>query len=383
MARDVIFSADQTKAEPGFRAMFFKPDGTPLKAGDSVYAKPLAALMESLGDHPAERFYRGDVATQITTYMKAHGGLITAQDLADYRPVWREPLHLGYRGYEIYTMPPPSSGGVVLEMLAMLAPGHLEGLGLNSPPYLAQLTEVMREGFIDRDQYADPAFVKVPIGELLSTAHIAEGRRNALHHGAAPAVMAAHDHGTTNFCVIDKAGNVVDVTTTINTIFGAKIMVPEIGLILNDEMDDFAVAPGVPNAFKLVQAEANAVAPGKRPLSSMSPLIATRGGRPMLVAGGSGGPTIISGVLQVALDTLDFRMEAEAAVSAPRIHHQATPATVFVEKSIPAQTTEALGKMGYPTKVVPELGAVSAIRITPNELQGGFDPRKGGGAVGN
>src|SRR5258708_1359307 len=158
--------------------------------------------------------------------MKAHGGLVTAADLANYRTVWREPLHLGYRGYEIYTMPPPSSGGVVLEMLAMLAPGHLEGLGFNSPPYLAQLTEVMREGFVDRDKYADPAFVKVPITQLLSPAHIAEARRIALHRERDPEVTAAHDHGTSNFCVVDRAGNVVDVTTTVNTIFGAKITVP-------------------------------------------------------------------------------------------------------------------------------------------------------------
>ena len=383
MARDVSIAADQIKLDPGFRATFFAPDGTPLKAGATVHAPKLAALMETLGDHPAERFYRGDVATQINDYMRAHGGLVSSADLLDYHPVWREPIHLGYRGYDLYTMPPPSSGGVVLEMLGMLALGHLDGLGLNSAPYLAQLTEVMRQGFGDRDQYADPAFAKVPIVDLLSPAHIAEARRKALNHEATPQVTAAHDHGTTNFCVVDKAGDVVDVTTTVNTIFGAKIMVPALGLILNDEMDDFAVAPGVPNAFKLVQAEANAVAPGKRPLSSMSPLIATRNGKPVLVAGASGGPTIITGVVQVALDTLDFRMDAQAAISAPRIHHQATPATVLIEQSLPETTTEVLTKMGYPIKVVPELGAVSAIRITPNDLQGGYDPRKGGAAVGD
>jgi gamma-glutamyltranspeptidase / glutathione hydrolase len=222
----------------------------------------------------------------------------------------------------------------------------------------------------------------VRVTDLLSPTHIAEARRNALHHTPEPNVTEAHDHGTSNFCVVDQAGNVVDVTTTINTIFGAKRMIPDLGLILNDEMDDFAIAPGVPNAFKLVQAEANAVAPGKRPLSSMSPLIATRNGKPALVEGGSGGPTIITGVVQVALDALDFRMDAQAAVSAPRIHHQATPTTVFVEKAISDDAIKALAKMGYQLKIVPELGAVSAIRIMPNDLQGGFDPRKGGAAVG-
>jgi gamma-glutamyltranspeptidase/glutathione hydrolase len=383
MERDVGFAAAQVKQDPGFRATFFNPDGTPHKAGDTIYAKDLANLMESLGNNPTREFYRGRIATAIANYMKAHGGIVTAEDLASYRPVWREPIQLGYRGYELYTIPPPSSGGVVLEMLGMLAPGHLTGFGLNSPAYLAQLIEVMREGFIDRDEYADPAFVTVPVAQLLSPAHLAAAREAALHQHRAPQVSVAHDHGTSNFCVVDRAGDVVDVTTTVNTIFGAKIMVPEFGLILNDEMDDFQIAPNVPNAYKLVQAEANEIAPGKRPLSSMSPLIAMRGERPALAAGGSGGPTIITGVVQVALDMLDFKMGAEAAVSAPRIHHQAEPATVFVEQGISAKTTEALDQMGYQTKNVPELGAVTAIGIRPGSLEGGYDPRKGGAAVGN
>jgi len=383
MARDVTLSADLIKQDLGLRAAFFHPDGTPMKAGETVYAKPLAAMLESLGDNPADRFYRGDVAKQINEYMMAHGGLVRSADLIDYHPIWRDPLHLRYREYDLYTMPPPSSGGVVLEMLGMLAPGHLDALGLNSPPYLAQLTEVMRQGFIDRDQYADPAFARVPIAELLSPEHIAESRHKALHNETSPSVTEAHDHGTSNFCVVDKAGNIVDVTSTINTIFGAKITVPDIGLILNDEMDDFAVAPGVPNAFKLIQAEANAIAPGKRPLSSMSPLIALRHGKPALVEGGSGGPTIITGVVQVALNTLDFDLNAQAAVANPRIHHQAVPPPIIIEKAIPESTTKALANMGYSIKVVPELGAVTAIRIKPNVLQGGFDPRKGGAAVGD
>lgn len=383
MERDVGFASTEIKQDPGFRAMFFDADGTPRKAGNTIYAKDLATLMETLGDHPTHEFYYGKIAKTIASYMATHGGLVTARDLGSYRPVWREPIRLDYRGYDLYTMPPPSSGGVVLEMLGMLAPGHLTGFGLNSPAYLAQLIEVMREGFIDRDQYADPAFVKVPIAQLLSPSHLAIARAAALHAHSTPQVSVAHDHGTSNFCVVDKDGNVVDVTTTVNTIFGAKIMVPEIGLILNDEMDDFSVAPETPNAYKLIQSEANAIAPGKRPLSSMSPLIAMRDGRPVMVAGGSGGPTIITGVLQVALDMLDFKMGAQASVSTPRIHHQAQPVTVFVEKSIGEPVTVALDEMGYQTKTVPELGAVTAIGIGPGALDGGFDPRKGGAAVGN
>ncbi len=382
MARDVTYAADQIKRDPGFAATFFKPNGASFKAGDTVHAKPLAGLMRSLGDDPAQQFYRGKISKQIVSYMQANDGLVTAQDLADYRPVWRDPLHFDYRGYDLYTMPPPSSGGVVLEMLGMLAPGHVEDLGFNSPAYLAQLIQIMHMGFIDRDSYADPAFVKVPIGQLLSPAHLAQARKIALHGHAMPPLTAAHDHGTSNFCVVDKYGNIVDVTTTVNTIFGAKIMIPALGLILNDEMDDFAIAPGVPNAFKLVQAKANEIEPGKRPLSSMSPLIAMRHGAPVMVAGGSGGPTIITGVAQLALDLLDFRMEAQHAVEAPRIHHQAEPVTVFAEKALDPKTIAALTQMGFQMKVVPELGAVTAIKISPGDLDGGFDPRKGGAALG-
>jgi len=384
MARDVSLTSDTIAHDAGFRAVFFNKGGLPLKAGDTVYDPDLATFMERLADQPAKIFYHGAVATEIAAYMKQRGGLVTAQDLADYAPVWREPIHIAHHGYEVYTMPPPSSGGVVLEILGMFGAGHIDGLGVDSPPYLAQLIELMRQGFIDRDQYGDPAFVKVPVTYLLSPAHLAEARASALHReGEEPSPAAAHDHGTSNFAVVDKAGNVVDVTTTINTIFGAEMMVPGLGLMLNNEMDDFSVAPGVPNAFKLIGAKANEIAPGKRPLSSMSPLIALRHGRPAFVSGGSGGPTIITGVAQVTLDSLDFGRTAEQAVAEPRIHYQGAPDVVFIEASVPPQTTDELRRMGYKVRTVPEVGAVDAISIRPGDLRGAFDPRKGGGAVGN
>jgi gamma-glutamyltranspeptidase/glutathione hydrolase len=384
LAREVAVAAPKMARDAGLLAIFFDTGGAPLKAGATIHDPTLAKLMERLGDDPVKNFYHGAVAGEITAYMREQGGLVTGQDLADYAPVWRDPIHLPYRGYEVYTMPPPSSGGVVLEILGMIESGHTGGLGVDSPPYLARLIELMRQGFVDRAEYADPAFVNVPLARLLSPAHIAQARERALHHPAAPqAATAAHDHGTSNFCVVDKAGNVVDVTTTINLVFGAKMMVPGLGLILNDEMDDFSVAPGVPNAFKLVQAKANEIAPGKRPLSSMSPIIVTQDRRPVLVAGASGGPLIISGVVQVAVDVLDFGLTPEEAVAQPRIHQQAEPETVFVGPAMPAKTTRALEQMGYRTKIIPELGAVTAIRIAPGNLRGAFDPRKGGSAVGD
>jgi gamma-glutamyltranspeptidase / glutathione hydrolase len=383
MADDIRLTANKIAQDPGLRSLFFGPDGVALKAGSIAYNRNLATLLESLGDDPAERFYHGPVAQQIAAFLRSKGGLITTTDLAEYHPVWRDPIRISYRGYKVYTMPPPSSGGVVLEILAMLDSAPVAGLGADSPPYLARLIQFMKQGFIDREQYADPAYVPVPVLRLLSPAHIAEARDRALHHGMAPGIIAAHDHGTSNFCVVDRYGNVVDVTTTINTIFGAKLAVPTLGLILNDEMDDFTTAPGVPNAFKLVQAAANEIAPGKRPLSSMSPLIALKGSEPAFVAGGSGGPTIITGVSQVMLNQLDFHLSPERAVDEPRVHDQDIPNVVFVEAAMPAKTIAALAKMGFRVKSAPELGAVNTMAISPAGVSGAFDSRKGGGVAGD
>jgi gamma-glutamyltranspeptidase/glutathione hydrolase len=280
-------------------------------------------------------------------------------------------------------MPPPSSGGVVLEMLGVLESGHLAGLGINSPPYLARLIEVMRQGFIDRARYADPAFVGVDVQRMLSDSHIVELRSRAMHRNAprAPAA-AAHDHGTSNLLVADRFGNVVAITTTINTVFGVKVSVPALGILLNDEMDDFGIAPGVPNAYHLEGERANEIRPGKRPLSSMAPMIVTKQGRPFMTTGGSGGPTIISGVLQVTLNILDFHLDPARAVADPRIHEQAVPDVVIVEEAIAPATRTALEQMGYKLKVVPALGAVNAITLAPGNIHGAYDPRKGGGAVG-
>jgi gamma-glutamyltranspeptidase / glutathione hydrolase len=383
MADDIRLTAHTISQDPGLRMAFFDEAGAPLKAGAIAQNPPLATLLERLGNEPVNEFYKGRTARQIVDYLTRRGGLLTLNDLADYRPVWRAPISRRYRGYEIYTMPPPSSGGVVLEILGMLEPDQVAVWGVDSPLYLSHLIQVMRQGFIDRADYADPAYVEVPLARLLSARHIAEARTIALHHAGLPAITVAHDHGTSNFCVVDREGNVVVVTTTINTIFGAKMMIQELGLILNDEMDDFTVAPGVPNAFRLVQASANDVAGGKRPLSSMSPLIALKDRRPVLAAGASGGPTIISGIVQVVLNELDFHLDPEYAVANPRVHDQATPDIVLIETSMPARTTAALRQMGYRLKLVPELGAVNTIEFVRGKLRGAFDQRKGGGIAGD
>jgi gamma-glutamyltranspeptidase/glutathione hydrolase len=383
MADDIRLTASKISQDPGFRAVFFDKGGAPLKAGTIAYNRNLAALLEALGNDPVGEFYRGKIAHQLIDYIRENGGLLTLTDLADYRPLWRTPISIRYRGYQVYTMPPPSSGGVVLEILAMMEQERLGALRLNTPPYLARLIQFMRQGFADRSDYGDPAYVKVPLGHLLSGAHVAQARAIALHHPRAAVIAIVPDHGTSNFCVVDREGNVVVVTTTINTIFGSKMMIPQLGLILNNEMDDFTVAPGIPNAFRLVQSAANEVAPGKRPLSSMSPVIALKNGRPVLAAGGSGGPTIISGVVQVLLDELDFHLDPERAVAEPRVHDQGVPDVALVEATLPPQTTAALQQMGYRLKSVPELGAVNTIEIGNDDVRGAFDIRKGGAVASN
>ena len=382
LAGEIAFMAPKLKDDPGLREVFLKPDGSPAAAGDTIYEKKLAATLKRLGDDPVANFYHGDVAAQIAAFMKEHHGLIGSDDLASYRPQWRNPIRCAYRGYEVYAMPPPSSGGVVLEMLGALESGNIAGLGVDSPPYLARLIEVMRQGFIDRAQYADPSFVGVQIEHLLSDSHILELRDRALHKKSPPAPPAAHDHGTTNLLVVDKDGNVVALTTTINTVFGAKMSVPSLGILLNDEMDDFSIAPGVPNAYHLEGERANEIRPGKRPLSSMTPIIVTKDGRPVMTTGGSGGPTIVSGVLQVTLNILDFHLDPASAVAEPRIHEQAAPDVVYVEEGLPAATRSALEQMGYKLKVVPARSATNAITMAPGKIRGAFDPRKGGGALG-
>ena len=388
LAREIAQSADRLRRDPGLKAIFLNSDGSPRKEGQTITNQELAATLQHLGDKPGQAFYHGPIADRIAAYMQAQGGIITTSDLADYKVEWLQPLVGTYRGYDVYTMPPPSSGGgILLEMLEMLAPGTAAGLGVNSAPYLARLIQVMRQGFIDRQGYGDPDFVKVPLQELLSPQHIDKARNEALHRleggpQPTPGVAVAHDHGTSHLCVVDRGGNAVALTTTINTPFGAKMTVPGLGIILNNQMDDFAIAPGVANVYRLAGSAANAIAPGKRPLSSMTPTIVMKQDRPVLVLGGSGGPTITTGVLQVALDVLDFHEDPNQAIGQARIHDQASPDVAAIEQAMPSGTIAALEAMGFKTRSVPMLGAVTAIAISPSGIKGSGDPRKGGAAAG-
>jgi gamma-glutamyltranspeptidase / glutathione hydrolase len=382
LAKEIARTAPDLAHDEGLKAVFLHSDGTPRGEGETITETDLAATLQSLGDNPVENFYHGELAGKIAAFVKDRGGLLTAQDLSAYAPVWRMPLHHDYRGYQIYSMPPPSAGGgMLLEALEILEPGGTPALGLNSPPYLARLVGTMRQIFIDRATfYGDPDFVRVPIGFLLSPARI-DGIRRKAFQIQQPA-EAPRDHGTSHLCVVDRDGNIVSLTTTINTPFGARITVPHTGIILNDEMDDFALAPDIANVYGLRGASPNSIAPGKRPLSSMTPTIVLKSGAPELTLGGSGGPTIVTATLQVLLNVLDFHLDPERAIRSPRIHHQYYPATVLIEQAMPAADRNALAAMGFQVKTLPMLGDEEAIQITGDGYDGAADPRKGGAAVG-
>ena len=393
LAREIAQNLAGLRAAPELARSFLHPDGTPLIAGETLRQPELAATLARIARHGPQAFYRGDIAARIVHSARAAGGVLTQSDLGNYRPTWRTPLQTTYDGDTVYAMPPPSSAGILLEILGMLRGDDLRALGHDSPTYLHLLAEAMKHAFADRAQlYGDPAAVAVPVQRLLSPDNTAALRQRieatrtldqkAYGSAAVGTAAAAHDHGTSHLAVMDDDGNAVACTTTINTGFGSMVVAEGTGIILNNEMDDFATQPGVPNVYGLVGGAANAIAPRKRPLSSMAPIIVAHDGRPVLAAGGSGGPLILSGTLQVLLNVLDFGFDATAAVAAPRIHDQWAPPVLVVEPGVPATTREVLARYGHTVKEVPAMGAIQAVRRDAGVFEGAADPRKGGEAVG-
>jgi gamma-glutamyltranspeptidase/glutathione hydrolase len=316
--------------------------------------------------------------------------VLTVEDLAQYKPVWRDAIVGHFRGHEVWTAPAPAGGLTELETLQILdARPPLGPLGRGSSATDHVIAEALKHAFADRARsLGDPAFVKVLEAKLTSVeyartlaARIGDKTLPPAAYGdkelAGPA-DAPHDHGTSHLCVADGEGNVVALTTTVNLLFGSRIVDPVSGVVLNDEMDDFSAQPGAPNAFGLIGAFANAVAPGKRPLSSMTPTIVTKDGVPILCVGAAGGPTIVSSTVQTIVDVVDFGLDVSAAVSAPRIHAQWMPNAVVVEPDVPRDVIEALEKRGH--KVVPaaSLATVQAVGLSPTRLTAASDPRYGG-----
>ena len=338
----------------------FQKEGAFYREGETFKQPDLAATLTRLQTNGPREFYEGQTARLIAEDMKAHSGLLTAEDLKSYKAVEREVLRGTYRGYDILTMPPPSSGGAaLLEMLNILEPHDLahSGRGTASTDHL--LVESMRRAFADRSEFmGDPDFVRVPVKELISKTYAAEVSRSLDLQHATPSARIGHGQPlaqarrespqTTHFSVVDREGNAVSNTYTLNMAYGSGVTVKGAGFLLNDEMDDFTSKPGIPNGFRLIQGEANAIAPRKRPLSSMTPTIVVKGGKLFLVIGSPGGPTIINTVLQVILNVVDHKMNIAQAIAAPRLHHQWLPDTLRVETNgMTPDVFAALKAMGH------------------------------------
>lgn len=384
LRRDIDRTRALAGADAGLRATFLNPDGSMPEPSFRVVQPDLATTLTAVAAHGRDAFYAGPTSRAIADTVAARGGVLTVADLAAYRPIWRTPLFAEMRGRRVMTFPPPGGGAVVLTIVGQLASDDLPVAMRDAGPWAHLLAGAMAQGFADRAQwYGDPDATTIPVDALLAP-HRLHALRARLDPDRVvePIVTLVADAGTAHVSVIDADGNAAAITTTINTGFGAGIMVPGTGIVLNDEMDDFALAAGVANAYGLTGNAANLLAPGKRPQSSMSPTIVLRDGRAELVVGGSGGPTIISGVSQILLRVIGAGETPQAAVSAPRLHDQAVPAGVSVEPAVPADTRAFLQHVGHVLRDVPYLGSVSAVgRGSHGELLTGLDTRKDGGAA--
>jgi gamma-glutamyltranspeptidase/glutathione hydrolase len=382
LAREIERTRALLARDEGLRALYLAPDGGAPGPAFRVVQADLARSLETLGAEGDAPFYRGPIASAIVAAVRARGGVLTEADLAGYRPVWRRPLDGSFRGRRIVTFPPPGSGGVVLTVLGILAKDDLAALGPGSATTLHLLAGALARGFGDRARwYGDPAFTDVPLATLLDAQRLARLRAQlSALDAVAPDGAAAADGGTAHVSVVDAAGNAAAITTTINTGFGAGVLAAGTGLVLNNELDDFALEPGLANVYGLVGTEANALRPGKRPQSSMSPTIVLSGRRPELVVGGSGGPFIISGTLQATLGVTAFGLGVRGAVDMPRIHDQGVPPVLLLEPAIDADTRRMLERAGHQVKIIPGLGAVAAAGLEPGGAPvAAGDHRKDGG----
>jgi gamma-glutamyltranspeptidase / glutathione hydrolase len=396
---------------PAARQIFL-PNGRPLLAGDRLVQTDLALTLTTIARNP-RNFYQGTIAQKIDRDMRQNGGLLTTADLLAYRPIWRSPLCGKFRQYQVCSMPPPSSGGVhLLQMLNIMGDKNLGKTTWHSADAVHLMAEAMRTAYADRSFYlGDPAFTKVPVTALTSPAYAALRRQEISLSRARPfAQVKPADWSvlrrfqpnapvqspiprtssrqvsadTSHLTVVDRQRRVVSLTFTVNHRFGAGVVAPGTGILLNNEMDDFAVAPGVPNAYGLVGGEANAVTPGKTPLSSMTPTIVTENGKFRLAVGSPGGSVIITNVLQVILNTLVYKMDVKAAVAAGRIHHQWLPNKLDIETgAVDAQTVAELQRRGHQLGQRLDWGNANAIQqLNDGTLAGAADPRREGTAQG-
>ncbi len=390
-------SHERLAADASSQAYFEHPDGKPYKAEEILRQPDLAKTLRAISAEGVRGFYEGPVAKLIEDEMKQGGGLITVEDLKNYKPIEREPVRGTYRGFDIASMPPPSSGGVhVIEILNILEGYDLAKLGHNTADSIHRLVEAMRRAYADRAKYlGDPGFVKVPVAGLISKQYAAQLRANIdLTHAAksedisAGKPPGAEGDQTTHFSIVDKDGNAVSNTYTLNLAFGSGYSVNGAGFLLNNEMDDFSAKPGAPNAFGLLGGEANAIAPGKRPLSSMAPTIVLKDHVPYLVTGSPGGSTIITVVLQEILNVLAYDMNVAEATAVARIHHQWQPDVVISERGVSDDTLRILEARGF---IIPKnadgsfqhrvLGRANSIMKANGYFLGAADTRDADGAA--
>ena len=388
---EISASAQNLRKNPAAERQFFQPDGSAYAVGDIWRQADLAWTLSEISEEGINGFYGGEVAQLITTEMESGGGLITAQDLADYRVVERQPVRGTYKDFEIVSTPPPSSGGVhIVQMLNILEGYDLQAMGHNSAAYVHHLTESMKLAYADRSLYlADPDFVDVPVTQLVDKAYAEQQRQRIDSNVATPSVdiapgqlLGSESTETTHYSVADRFGNVVSNTYTLNFSFGSNIVVPGTGMLLNNEMADFASSPGSANAFGLVQGEANKIEPGKRPLSSMSPTIVFRAGEPWLATGSPGGSVIISTVLQTTLNAMVFDMNIATAAAEPRMHHQWMPDVLKMEEGFSLDTVRLLQAMGQNVDMASRTtGRTNSIMLDEGWLYGSSDTRRPGGWV--
>ncbi|MGQ7949162.1 gamma-glutamyltransferase [Providencia huashanensis] len=372
-------TTERFKQDPEVARIFLKPNGSPYQPGDLLVQSDLANTLEKIAKNGPSAFYEGEIPKIIEEASKKNGGILTAKDFADYTITDTTPISCTYRGYKFISAPPPSSGGVTIcQTLNILEGYDLKEMGFNSADYIHTLTEAMRHAYMDRNTFlGDPEFVDNPTEKLLSKTYAEELRKEIKPNQATPSTqvqpgMGPHEKPeTTHYSIVDEKGNAVSTTYTINGRFGSVVIPPGTGFFLNDEMDDFTTKVGEKNLYGLVQGERNSIAPGKRPLSSMSPTIVTKDGKVFLVLGSPGGSRIISITLQTALNIIDHGMPPQEAVNAPRVHHQWLPDEVYYEqRGVSKDSLALLDKMGYKMVEQTPWGAAELIMVAIPEGAG-------------
>ncbi|CEF54453.1 gamma-glutamyltranspeptidase [Acetobacter ghanensis] len=385
------------RKDPYASKIFLRPDGSPLQPGDRLVQKDLARSLELIAQKGADAFYKGPITASILAQSQAHGGILQAEDFAHYQPRELPPITCSYRGLLVETAPPPSAGGIALcEMLEILAGYDMHALGLHSAPALQHEIEAMRHAYSDRRNLGDPAFIHNPVSSLLDPAYIASVRAHMPTDRAIPSAdLRAGDASpekpeTTQFSVIDQNGFAISTTYTLNGWFGAKVVGGDTGIVMNDEMDDFSIKPGARNMFGIPGSKANAIAPGKTPLSSMAPTIISRNDRPVMVIGSPGGSRIPTTILSVILGVVDYGLNIQQAIDLPRLHEQWMPESVEVETgALTPQVQQTLEQEGYSFVLHAPWGIPEGILIGGPDLNtkgaarfyGGADRRHPGGAA--